>query len=117
MRRFRIDHAGKWVNGAIMQADGAYRDELIQELAEALLAEGLHHPETVTEHLKRENFEESFLETRLRALCGEWEDGILSQWDFQKRSLTINGMLEEMENDPQRYSGWRKRYRATLDSR
>jgi len=94
--------------------DGEYRNELVRELAQALLAEGLQRPETVVEHIKRVGFEELFLETRLRGLCEQWYAGALPQWEFQKRSLTINSMLEEMENDPQRFSGWSKRHRATL---
>lgn len=98
-----------------MQADGKYKSELVRELAQALLSQGLHRPENATQRLKRESFEETFLETRLRKLCEQWHEGAVSQWEFQRCSLTINAMLEEMENDPQRFSGWRQRYRTTLE--
>ena len=95
-----------------MLSNKNFQKRIQQELRHALDREGLMRPLSLADKLKREGFEEGFLEGRLEELIELWHDDRISQMEFQHKAVCLHNMLTVLENDPRRFS-WLHRNNKT----
>lgn len=94
-----------------MFTNSEYESDVVKRLQRALKREGLDAPRSFRDKLKREGFEEGFLEGQLEELIERWHNQRISQLEFQQKALTLNKLLDRLEKDPKRFT-WLTRSQA-----
>ncbi|MDJ0838762.1 MAG: hypothetical protein QNK37_19750 [Acidobacteriota bacterium] len=87
-----------------MSSAKGFRKKLLKELDDALLEAGLAHPLALEDKVRRESYEEGFLEGRLEVLSEAWQEGKVTQWEFQEKAMIIHDILNDWDNDPGRFT-------------
>ena len=92
-----------------MNSAKQFKKQVLTDMDGALLEEGLAHPLSLEDKLRRESYEEGFLEGRLEQLSANWETGKVTQWEFQEKAMVLHAMLQDLDTNPGRFSWLLKR--------